>query len=168
MPRVTMRTGFIGADGQDEELSEFVCDAPGCPNIATDVLGCVTDAAARQRLRAGPHRRRAADLRHRLRPDARSRGVDPEVPRLLGAPARRAGDRGRARSAGPRQDFPQAPLTARPASGGRVAVILQRRRPVVQCNTTVNGTDAVGPTGATSRSRLPSAATSPTTEPGGV
>jgi hypothetical protein len=42
MPRVTMRTGFIGADGQDEELSEFVCDAP----------------------RVSQHRNRRARLRH--------------------------------------------------------------------------------------------------------
>ena len=44
MPRVTIRTGFVGPDGREEELSEFLCDAPGCPNIATDVLGCVKDA----------------------------------------------------------------------------------------------------------------------------
>ena len=44
MPRVTIRTGFIGADGREEELSEFLCDAPGCPNVATEALGCVKDA----------------------------------------------------------------------------------------------------------------------------
>ena len=44
MPRVTIRTGFIGPDGREEELTEFLCDAPGCPNLATDVLGSVKDA----------------------------------------------------------------------------------------------------------------------------
>ena len=41
MPRVTIRTGFIGADGREEELSDFVCDAPDCPNIATEIVGSV-------------------------------------------------------------------------------------------------------------------------------
>jgi hypothetical protein len=39
MPKVTMKTGIPGPDGRDEELSEFLCDAPGCPNVATQVLG---------------------------------------------------------------------------------------------------------------------------------
>ena len=39
MPRVTIRTGFIGADGREEELSDFVCDVPDCPNIATEIGG---------------------------------------------------------------------------------------------------------------------------------
>ena len=39
MPRVTIKTGMIGPDGREEELVEFLCDAPGCPNIATQVLG---------------------------------------------------------------------------------------------------------------------------------
>ena len=38
----------------------------------------------------------------------------------------------------------------------------------LQFNTTVNGTDALGPTGVTRRNRLPSAVTSPTIAPGGV
>ena len=38
----------------------------------------------------------------------------------------------------------------------------------VQFNTTVNGTDALGPTGVTRRNRLPSAVTSPTIAPEGV
>ena len=41
MPRVTIRTGFIGADGREEELSDFLCDVPDCPNSATEVVGCV-------------------------------------------------------------------------------------------------------------------------------
>lgn len=39
MPRVTIKTGILGPDGREEELAEFLCDAPGCPNIATQVLG---------------------------------------------------------------------------------------------------------------------------------
>ena len=38
----------------------------------------------------------------------------------------------------------------------------------LQFNTTVKGTDALGPTGITRRNRLPSAVTSPTTTPGGA
>ena len=43
MPRVTIRTGFMAADGREEELIEFLCDAPDCPNVATQVLGCVKE-----------------------------------------------------------------------------------------------------------------------------
>ena len=40
--------------------------------------------------------------------------------------------------------------------------------PAVQFNTTVKGTDAVGPTGVMRRNRFPSAVTSPTIVPEGV
>ena len=43
MPRVTIRTGFFAADGREEELSEFLCDAPGCPNVATQVVGVIRE-----------------------------------------------------------------------------------------------------------------------------
>jgi hypothetical protein len=43
MPRVTIRTGFFTPDGREEELSEFLCDAPGCSNVATHVAGCVRE-----------------------------------------------------------------------------------------------------------------------------
>ena len=39
MPRVTIPTGIFGPDGREEELSEFLCDAPDCPNIATEAIG---------------------------------------------------------------------------------------------------------------------------------
>ena len=39
MPRVTIRTGFTGADGREETLSEYLCDIPDCPNVATHVVG---------------------------------------------------------------------------------------------------------------------------------
>jgi hypothetical protein len=41
MPRVTIRTGIVAPDGREEELSEYLCDWPDCPNIATQVVGCV-------------------------------------------------------------------------------------------------------------------------------
>ena len=40
MPRVTLKAG-PAPDGREEELSEYLCDWPDCPNIATHVLGCV-------------------------------------------------------------------------------------------------------------------------------
>ena len=30
-------------DGREELLTEYFCDHPGCPNIATQVLGFVTE-----------------------------------------------------------------------------------------------------------------------------
>jgi hypothetical protein len=43
MPQVTIKTGLINPDGDEELLTEFMCDHSGCPNIATQVLGCVMD-----------------------------------------------------------------------------------------------------------------------------
>ena len=43
MPQVTIRTGVIGADGREEVLTEYLCDAPGCPNVATEVIGHVKE-----------------------------------------------------------------------------------------------------------------------------
>ena len=43
MPRVTIKTGIAAPDGREEELSEYLCDWPDCPNIATHVLGCVRE-----------------------------------------------------------------------------------------------------------------------------
>lgn len=39
--RVTIKTGVVNADGCEEELIEFVCDFPGCPNIVSHVLARV-------------------------------------------------------------------------------------------------------------------------------
>ena len=39
MPRVAIKTGFIAPDGREEELAEYICDCPDCPNIATRALG---------------------------------------------------------------------------------------------------------------------------------
>jgi hypothetical protein len=43
MPRVTLKAGCTAEDGHEEELSEYVCDWPDCPNIATQVLGCIRE-----------------------------------------------------------------------------------------------------------------------------
>jgi hypothetical protein len=40
MPRITIKTGIAAPDGREEELTEYLCDWPGCPNVATQVLGC--------------------------------------------------------------------------------------------------------------------------------
>ena len=43
MPLVKINTGFTTEDGTEEILSEYLCDWPDCPNIATHVLGCVRE-----------------------------------------------------------------------------------------------------------------------------
>ena len=43
MSRVTIKTGLLDADGREEELTEYLCDYPDCPNIATSVLGCLVE-----------------------------------------------------------------------------------------------------------------------------
>ena len=43
MPQVTIKTGITDADGHEEELREYLCDWPGCPNIANHLLGCVKE-----------------------------------------------------------------------------------------------------------------------------
>jgi hypothetical protein len=43
IPHVTIKTGLKTADGREEQLAEYFCDHPGCPNIATKVLGCVAE-----------------------------------------------------------------------------------------------------------------------------
>jgi hypothetical protein len=46
MPRMTIKTGFMADDGREEDLAEYLCDHPSCPNIATHVLGWVKELAA--------------------------------------------------------------------------------------------------------------------------
>jgi hypothetical protein len=46
MPHVTIRTGFQAADGSEEVLTEYLCDWPGCPNIAVHPLGCIPEIRA--------------------------------------------------------------------------------------------------------------------------
>ena len=43
MPHVAIKTGFVGPDGREEKLTEYLCDRPGCANIATQVLGCIKE-----------------------------------------------------------------------------------------------------------------------------
>jgi hypothetical protein len=43
IPAVTIKTGLATPDGREEALTEYLCDHPGCPNIATHVLGCVSE-----------------------------------------------------------------------------------------------------------------------------
>jgi hypothetical protein len=89
MPHVTIKTGIVGPDGQEEILTEYLCDWPGCPGVAVQVLGVVRgmnacavvcaehaaiiDArarnntarqAARYRLARGALRRRRSSRRH--------------------------------------------------------------------------------------------------------
>jgi hypothetical protein len=45
MPRVTIRTGIIAPDGQEEVLTEYICDWPDCPNVAEHVTGVVRELA---------------------------------------------------------------------------------------------------------------------------
>lgn len=43
MPRVTLNTGSVAADGREETLSEYLCDWPDCSNVATHVVGFVRE-----------------------------------------------------------------------------------------------------------------------------
>jgi hypothetical protein len=44
MPRVAIKTGFVAPNGTEEELTEYLCDWPQCPNVATQVLGCIRES----------------------------------------------------------------------------------------------------------------------------
>jgi hypothetical protein len=46
MPFVTIKTGFPAPDGGEETLTEYLCDWPGCPNIAVHTLGCIVEIRA--------------------------------------------------------------------------------------------------------------------------
>jgi hypothetical protein len=46
MPVVTIRTGFRLPDGKEETLTQYMCDWPGCPNVAVHVLGCIRELRA--------------------------------------------------------------------------------------------------------------------------
>ena len=47
MPHVTIKTGLTAPDGREEEIAEYLCDHPGCPNVATHMLGCVKEIGLR-------------------------------------------------------------------------------------------------------------------------
>jgi len=44
MPSVILRT--TGADDKEETLTEYICDWPGCPNVAKHVLGVIPELRA--------------------------------------------------------------------------------------------------------------------------
>jgi len=46
IPAVTIKTGLRTPDGREEALTEYLCDHPNCPNIATQSLGCVREVGA--------------------------------------------------------------------------------------------------------------------------
>jgi hypothetical protein len=46
MPQVIIKTGFTAPDGHEEKLTEYFCDWPDCPNVATHVLGCAKGMGA--------------------------------------------------------------------------------------------------------------------------
>jgi hypothetical protein len=43
MGQVTIKTGLTTPDGQEEQLTEYLCDYPNCPNFATHVVGCLIE-----------------------------------------------------------------------------------------------------------------------------
>jgi hypothetical protein len=43
MPHVTINTGIAAEDGREETLSEYLCDWPDCPNVASHVIGIVRE-----------------------------------------------------------------------------------------------------------------------------
>ena len=45
MPLVTIKTGISAPDGQEEVLTEYICDWPDCPNVAEHVAGVVREPA---------------------------------------------------------------------------------------------------------------------------
>jgi hypothetical protein len=45
MPSVTLRTGHTDT-GKEETLTEYLCDWPDCPNVASHVVGTITELRA--------------------------------------------------------------------------------------------------------------------------
>jgi hypothetical protein len=45
MPRVTLRASD-SADGQEDTVTEYICDMPDCPNVAVHVVGVVRELRA--------------------------------------------------------------------------------------------------------------------------
>jgi hypothetical protein len=46
MPQVTIKIAFDAPNHDPEVLSEYLCDWPGCANVAVHVLGCVKEIGA--------------------------------------------------------------------------------------------------------------------------
>lgn len=47
MPQVTVKSGSLGPEGEDDKISAYFCDAPNCPNMATAVIGCFRELRLR-------------------------------------------------------------------------------------------------------------------------
>jgi hypothetical protein len=45
MPVMTVKSGMPGPDGKEEQITEYICDWPDCPNVAKHVLACVREIA---------------------------------------------------------------------------------------------------------------------------
>jgi hypothetical protein len=45
IPQVTIKTGMTTPEGREEQLTEYLCDWPGCANVATQVLGYAKEIA---------------------------------------------------------------------------------------------------------------------------
>ena len=43
MSRVTIKTGLTTPEGREEEITQYLCDYPNCPNFATRLLGCLVE-----------------------------------------------------------------------------------------------------------------------------
>jgi hypothetical protein len=43
MPWVTIKTGIVATDGREAILTEYLCDFPGCAQVAEHVLGVARD-----------------------------------------------------------------------------------------------------------------------------
>lgn len=43
MPVVTIKSGMPRRDGKEDQLTEYLCDSPDCPNIATHAIGCIKE-----------------------------------------------------------------------------------------------------------------------------
>ena len=46
MPCVTIRTGFLDANGQEEIITDYLCDWPDCANVAERVMGVAREVQA--------------------------------------------------------------------------------------------------------------------------
>lgn len=60
MPLATIRTTI---DGREDVMSEYLCDWPGCPNVAVEVIGIVREL----RLRSAVCAEHAAQIANRRR-----------------------------------------------------------------------------------------------------
>jgi hypothetical protein len=45
MPQVTIKTGFLTATNEEEVLTDYLCDWPGCANVAVQCVGLSEEIA---------------------------------------------------------------------------------------------------------------------------